>query len=195
MNDTKGNGLLWVLVGCGGLMFVGLCVTVGVGVYVLADRGELTLLPSPDGPPPAPQPAPVPPGPPPTSPPLPPPPTVQPPFTLEATVTEVTGSLAGRVQSRCRLAIEEVSSIEGMRCRTQIVCDSILVYGGPQAGYFPCTLDAPRRSVSGSDTQTTGDDGDAAMTIDTASGSLRISDDASSRNGAFTLVARLATTL
>lgn len=195
MNDQRGSGLLWALVGCGGLLFVGLCVTLGVGAYLLvqksgSERGA-GQVPAPMRP--AVTPAPSQPAPPQ---PLPSPPTqLDPPFTLEARVTEVTGSLKGRVSSTCRFAIEQVPTEGELRCRTQIVCDSILVYGGPQAGYFPCRSDAARHSVSGSDTQTTAQDRDAAMSVDTDARTLRVEDDASGPNGAFVLTASLPATL
>lgn len=195
MNDQRGSGLLWALVGCGGLLFVGLCVTLGFGAYILVRDGRLAERPGAE-PIPVPTPgmpspvAPVPGAPAPVA-----PTPLDPPFTLEARVSEVTGSLAGRVTSTCRFAIEQVSMQGDLRCRTQIVCDSILVYGGPQAGYFPCRSDASRRSVSGSDGQTTSQDRDAAMTVDTDARTLRVEDDASGPNGAFTLTATLPATL
>lgn len=201
MNDQRGSGLLWALVGCGGLLFVGLCVLLGFGAFYAMKDGRFASGPAAPTAPPTAPPAPVPPSGVPDKPPpvgAPDPlaqPAGEPPFTLEARVTEATGSLAGRVRESCRFAIEQVQGASGPRCRTQVVCDSILVYGGPRAGFFDCRADAARRSVSGSDAQTTGQDGDAAMTVDTDARTLRIEDDAAGPSGAFTLTATIASSL
>jgi len=181
--ESRGNGLLWALVGCGALLFVGLCTAMGAGAYLyLSNR--------PAAPPPG---APIAPQYPPQTPPNVPPnlPPAGASFTLQADVTQVTGSLSGRVSGQCQFAIETVQSNAGLRCRTQILCDGTLVYGGPQSGFFDCRVDVSRRSVSGVDANTTSEDSDAAMTIDTDSHVLIVRDDASGPVGAFTLAATI----
>jgi hypothetical protein len=95
--------------------------------------------------------------------------------------------------AECRFTVEGRPEQQlGYWCNAQIVCGGQLLYGGPSAGFFPCTLSAPpNRHVSGSDAQTSSSDTDAAMTLDTATGTLTISDDQSGRFGAYQLRARV----
>lgn len=191
MEEKRGNGLLWALVGCGGLLFVGLCLALGVGAYLFVKEGA----PGPTDPTgyPIANPPQVPPQVPPQIPPQIPP--QVPPggrsFTLEADVRRITGTLAGRVSTSCRFEIEELVGADGPRCRTQIFCDSVHVYGGPRSGYFTCRVDVDRRSVSGSDQGTTSEDTDAAMSVDTDARTLQIRDDATGMNGEFSLEATI----
>lgn len=180
MEEQRGNGLLWALVGCGALLFVGLCVALGVGAYLVMRDG----VPGPTDP--VVQPA----YPPPQVPP-PPPDQPGPSFVLEADVTQVTGTLAGRVNGTCRFEVETQTGADRLHCRTQVFCDSQLVYGGPTAGYFPCQADAVRRSVRGVDGDTTSSDRDGAMTIDTDARTLVVRDDATGALGEFTLTATI----
>lgn len=202
MEENRGNGFLWALVGCGALLFLGLCVSAGFGVYVVMRRGASM---PPMGQPATSEPSggstPVPPVLPPVAPDKPPPTAVAPvapavpqdPITVDATITNVSGSLSGRVSRGCHFVVDPPD--DRGRCRTQITCDSVLVYGGPTAGYFPCRFDSASRSVNGSDTETTSDDGDAAMTVDTGSRTLQIRDDATGPSGEFSLSATLPATL
>jgi hypothetical protein len=187
MDEKRGNGLLWSLVGCGALLFVGLCAGLFAGGYFAYQRARTA---GPGIPQSTPGTEPLP-DKPPTGQFAPPDPRQarQPPLELTATVTRVTGSLAGRVSRSCRFVVEATETPGS--CRTQITCDAILVYGGATAGYFPCRFDSAARTVSGADTQTTTDDGDGAMTVDTASRTLQIHDDASGTNGEFSIAAAL----
>ena len=181
MNDqSRGNGFLWALVGCGALLFVGLCVALGIGAWMLAREG-FPQRPTSTAPPQGPTPG---------TPGLgggKPPPTSGEPLVFTAAITEATGSISGRISRECRFTVEPPRTDEP-KCRTQIVCDSLLLYGGPSAGFFPCRFDPVARTVSGVDEDTTSADGDAAMTVDSTSRFLRIFDDSSGPNGEFTLV-------
>lgn len=204
MEEKRGNGLLWALVGCGGLLFVGLCVALGAGVYLAYPRlqGGVAGPNAPSTPVVAPgQPVqPVPPGgpvgpganftdkpPPGAIPILPPPGFPARPIELNATITSVTGSLSGRVSRACRMVVEPPNA--NQRCRTQITCDTVLVYGGPQAGYFACRFDVGRGAVSGVDDQMTQADGDSAMSVDTDARRLQVRDDAGGPLGEFAIEA------
>ncbi len=83
----------------------------------------------------------------------------------------------------------------GTMCNAQIVCAGQLLYGGPSAGYFPCAISGPPPYVSGSDLSTSQTDHDAAMSLDTASGSLTITDDAAGQFGAYQVHARVTSVL
>lgn len=110
---------------------------------------------------------------------------------VHATVRSVEGSLPIDTGAMCAFAVDRRDRPDGtFWCNAQIVCDGRLVYGGPEAGYFPCTLhEQPRRDVVGGDPQTHAEDGDAAMAIDTVAGSVEIWDDATGDLGRFRVVA------
>lgn len=182
MEEQRGNGLLWTLVGCGALLFVGLCVAMGVGAYLFVRDGAPGLN---DRPAVGPQPQPTPVQPMPQV----PSPQTGPSFVRVADVTQVTGTLSGRVNGTCQVVVEQ--SQGNLNCRATITCDSILVYGGGSAGYFPGRIDVARQSVSGADTATTANDNDGAMTIDTDARTLEIRDDSTGSLGEFTLRATL----
>lgn len=112
---------------------------------------------------------------------------------VRATVTAVEGSIGVDVGAECGFAVDRRDRSDGtFWCNAQIVCGGRLLYGGPEAGYFPCTLfEQPRRDVVGSDPQTHEDDRDAAMSIDTTTGALEIWDDASGELGRFRVRARV----
>ena len=68
-----------------------------------------------------------------------------------------------------------------------------MLYGGPSAGLFPCELpEQPQRGVVGADDMTSATDTDAAMRLDTRSGTLSIRDDSSGPHGEYTLEARIS---
>ena len=198
------NQTVWVLVGCAGLLILGLCVLAGFGAWLFYGYREVSQLGDPaptPGPalPPDPGPA-LPPDPGPALPPdpgpvLPPPPAMdQNPRTVTATVTATTGSAPVSVGTSCSFDVERHPRAEppGFWCRAQIRCAGILVYGGSNAGYFPCELfDEPRRDVVGVDDSTTATDTDAAMSLDTREGTLTIRDDASGPYGAYSIEARV----
>jgi hypothetical protein len=188
-------------VGCGLVLIVG-CVASWL-VLSEADVG------GDDASPTAPAPVPPPPAsapPPPSAPALPPPPVLPPPPTsgsvappgdvaprlVRATITVSSAPTIVPVGALCEFDVERVDSPDGsFACRAQVVCGGRLLYGGPEAGFFPCTLyEGPPRHVVGSDANTTGSDGDAAMRLDTH-GTLEVWDDAGGANGELRVTARV----
>ena len=214
MSDAGGgqsNNLMYVLVGCAGLLVLGLCAATGYGVYIVVEGSRRAAVAPPVAPPvPAPAPAP-PPGPPGVGPvpappggggpapgpALPPPPDFGgPPRVVRATVRTVTGSRPAEPGASCSFAVERHARPEppGYWCRAQILCAGKLLYGGPQSGYFPCTLqEGTRRDVSGQDGQTTSQDTDASMQLDTRLGQARlvVEDDATGPHGEYRLEAEV----
>ncbi len=98
------------------------------------------------------------------------------------------------VGATCTFDVERHSRAEppGFWCRAQISCGGVLLYGGPNAGYFPCQLyEEPRRDVVGREDMTTAMDSDAAMSLDTRQGSLVVRDDASGPYGTYSVEARV----
>ncbi|MFO0697250.1 MAG: hypothetical protein U0230_26980 [Polyangiales bacterium] len=192
MSGNQGNGFMWAMIGCAGLLVLGLCVATGIGVYVVVQRGGLPGVTGQPG-----EPLPPPPGgggtppgggkPPPTD------PGGGGPIHVEATVRSVTGSAPVAVGDTCTTDVEQVPREEGgYWCRAQITCAGKLLYGGPQSGYFPCTFASqPSTSVRGQDDHTTRDDQDASLLLDTDLRQLTIADDATGPNGAFGLEARI----
>jgi hypothetical protein len=200
---TEGSGVLYAAIGCAVFLVVALLVATGVGVWLFvqeAEEAEVIVPASPKPPPPGqPQLAPAP-GqpqlpPPPGQPQLPAPPRpAGVPVQIDATVTSVTGAAPVASGATCQFNVEQHAAPnlpQGYWCRAQIVCGGRLLYGGPNSGYFPCTLRRSPASVVGSDTETTASDTDAAMAIDTTQQTLTVRDDAASPNGVYTLEARV----
>lgn len=194
--QSNNNALIWGLVGCAGLLILGLCVATGVGAWFYLERveqeasGPVVTVPGPAQPPgvgPA-----QPPGP---GPMLPPPPSMEPnPRMVTATITTTSGTAPVGVGTTCSFAVERHarSAPPGYWCRAQITCGGLLLYGGPAAGFFPCELhEQPRRDVVGRDDSTTAMDTDASMELDTRQGTLTIRDDASGPFGAYSVEARV----
>ncbi|MEM9069910.1 MAG: hypothetical protein AAGE52_15465 [Myxococcota bacterium] len=187
--QPQNNTVIWVLIGCAGLLVLGLCVATGIGVWMYMGQDSTVVT----TPPAYPQPQPIPqPGP---GPALPPPPTMDvSPRMVTASVSSVGGSAPVQAGASCGFAVERHPHPDppGYWCRAQIVCNGLLLYGGGNSGYFPCSLhDQPRRDVVGRDEQTTAQDTDASMILDTQQGTLTIRDDASGPHGAYTLEARI----
>ncbi len=195
--QQKSNTVVWVVVGCAGLLVLGLCVAGGVAYWWFTRE---TLLGPDDIPVTFPQ------GPPPavpdgsgsgagSGPMLPPPPAMQPDVrTVSATVTATTGAAPVAVGTTCQFVVERHPRPDppGFWCRAQISCGGVLLYGGPSAGFFPCELyEQPRRDVVGRDDDTTAADTDAAMSLDTRQGTLSIRDDTSGPHGVYSLEARV----
>lgn len=185
--------------GCGAaLLVIGIS---GALFYVGRAASTPVVIPAPT-PMPPPSPIPVPPSmplpPPPVlpSPPVAPPGVLAPPGDLSprlvhATVTAVSGDRVGiAVGASCDFNVEREDAADGsFVCNAQVVCGGRLLYGGPGAGYFPCTLYAgPPRHVVGSDLDTTTADHDGAMSLDTH-GTLELWDDATGPNGEFRVTA------
>jgi hypothetical protein len=77
-------------------------------------------------------------------------------------------------------------------CRAQIVCGGVMIYGGGNGGYFPCQWDTHGPgSIVGADLQTSGQDGDSAIGLNSTTGTLLVQDDRSGRLGEFRVQARL----
>lgn len=206
----KDNGALYVLLGCAGLLVLGLCVATGVGVWMVMEQASTVapMYPTPPGPIPSPSvPSPTVPSPtlpnptpfpPPTGPALPPPPSFAPPLLVRATIESVEGASPVAVGTTCEFTVEKQPSPDqpsGYWCRTQIVCGGRLLYGGPTAGYFPCTLgEGSARTVVGQDPETTSVDTDGSMMIDTSTSMLTIGDDAAGVFGTYAVRARITET-
>lgn len=202
--DGEKSGTIYLLLGCAGLLIVGLCVATGVGIWLVLERAE-----PPPGPGPAvavpavPQPPlpfeppkpPVDPIEPPRGPALPPPPAFgATPLVIRANVDEIDGSRPVEPGVSCEMTVERhtLPSPPGFWCRTQILCGGKLLYGGPQAGYFYCDWSNPAvRHVRGEDGETYRIDNDAAMALDTRAQTLTIRDDDGGAHGAYTLRARV----
>jgi hypothetical protein len=194
----RGSESLWigVGVGCSLLVLCGLCI-LGAGAIFLV-RTTDSAPPPVVGPGPTSWPTPPPP-PPTTGTPLVGPATpVGPtggsdPRHVRATLTEVTGLSDLAAGGSCTAEITRQDLDDGtFWCNAQITCGGRSLYGGPQAGFFHCVLyEGTRRDVVGSDTQTTADDQDPAMTLDTIHGTLEIRDDASGANGAIRVLAHV----
>lgn len=220
--DNKGSGVAWIVIGCGALFFLSLCVAGGAAFYIAGGMGMTT----PAGPPPVPapptpmpmqpvpgqpvpfqpipgQPVPLPPPPVPSGPsgpvPMPPPPMPAGPSDpnprrVRATVTSMLGSVGVRVGDSCAFDVERLPRDDGsFWCRAQVVCNNVLLYGGPTAGFFDCQLIEAngRRDVIGGESATTPTDRDAAMQIDTPQHKLEVWDDQGGALGAFRMEARV----
>lgn len=190
---------LWIAagVGCAVLGSCGLCVTSAL-VYTLVLRPEAE-------PPPAPLTAPGSSGPTSGASGSGPPPMVGPatplapsggsdPRTVRATVTESSGFADVPVGAPCVAQVTRYDLEDGtFWCNAQITCGSRRVYGGGQAGFFNnCVLfEQPRRDVVGSDSATSSNDGDPAMTLDTRRGVLEVSDETGRSGERMRIVARV----
>lgn len=174
--------------GCGTLLLLMLCLGSGGLVYYAVGRGNpgATGFGGPGGP-----------GGPPGSGPTPSAPAL-PSRTVSATVTAVTGTSPAPVDSTCNFVVSVWPSTEsttGVMCRAQMVCAGQLLFGGPEAGYFMCTVSDQPPSIAGSDNTTTSqDNADAAMTIDTAARTLTIRDDGGA-HGTYSVTARVDSVL
>lgn len=196
-----GGPWIWVAMGCGGLFLIGLCFVPPAFFFLggdrpsdpVADPGPVPPLPPGPAPAPIPFPAPVPapaPGPPgPTMPDPPDTPTSTRTVTVRLTAVEGGRISHLRVGSTCSFPVTQSSRTDGtFWCNAQIRCGGELLYGGPSAGFFDCTLyEQPERHVVGEDRDTTTGDSDGAMRLDTLRAELEIRDDGSGRLGAFTV--------
>ncbi len=185
--------------GCGGAILV---IGIAGALFYGASSGPPSVTSPPPVVPSVPMPVPIPPSTPlPPPPVLPTPPTAPPgalappsdmaPRLVHATVTEVSGAPLGvAVGASCDFNVEREDAPDGtFACNAQVVCGGRLLYGGPGAGYFPCTLYlGPPRHVVGADLNTTTADHDGAMSLDTH-GTLELWDDATGPNGEFRVVA------
>ena len=198
----RSNESLWigVGVGCSLLVLCGLCI-LGAGAVWMVRTAPIDTPPPPPAtwaPPPTTSVAPPPSTPPIVGPAAP----IGPGGTagsdlrrVRATVTEVSGLTDVAVGAACTADVTRHDRDDGtFWCNAQITCGSRLLYGGADAGYFPCVLyDGARRDVVGSDPSSTVEDRDAAMSLNTIGGSLEIHDDASGPNGAMRVLAHVDT--
>lgn len=159
----------WALSGCGCGLLVGICSIAGIA-FMLADSRPPRAQAGPG------------------------PETSGDVRMVTATVEQVTGSRPVPIGSVCEFAVEKhAQQSGGYWCRSQIACNGRLLYGGPSSGYFPCTMfDPPRTDVVGQDPQTTSQDTDASMELDTLQGLLTIRDDVRGPYGAYQLTARVS---
>lgn len=187
--DDPRTKWVWIAIGCGGFALSALCVLPPV-VWLALEKapGPVVWVTPPD-------PGPLPSWPP--SPSLPPSPPLlgssTRPRRVEAIVESVTGLSSVAPGSRCEFDVSRHDRPDGtFWCNAQVICAGQLVYGGPSAGYFDCTLyEQPERHVVGEDPNTTRDDRDAAMRLDTLRRVLTVRDDSSGPHGAFHLRARV----
>ncbi len=179
MQDKKQGTVIWVLVGCLGLFFVLVCGGAGAFVFFARDSQPVAPVPGP-APGPVPGPGPIVPGP-------------DAPRRVLAVVTSVTGAAPVAVGTACEFPVERRDRGDGtFWCNAQVYCGGQLLYGGPTAGFFDCTLyEQPQRHVVGGEHNTTSMDSDAAMYLDTLQGTLTVTDDAAGRYGAYSLSARV----
>jgi hypothetical protein len=112
---------------------------------------------------------------------------------VSAIVEQATGVPGLRAGTTCLFDVTRSDRPDGtFWCNAQVSCGGQLLYGGPGAGFFECTLyEQPERHVVGDDPDTTSADSDAAMHLDTLRNQLTVRDDASGRLGAFSVRARV----
>lgn len=202
--DHSDSKVLYFAIGCAVFLVVGLCAASGLGVWYLTQRQEDVVTapvpfeepkPPPTQPPPTQPGRPIVPGAPPGGPTLPPPPSVPTaPRIVNATVTAIDGSTPVNVGATCNFNVRRQPRPDlpiGYWCNAQVVCGGKLLYGGPNSGYFPCTVGDSPPSVVGSDTMTTAEDTDASIDLNTTAGTLTIRDDANGVHGTYTLTARI----
>lgn len=199
LEPKNGRGpWLWVALGCGGFLLMGLCLVPAVAWVAFRgwadDRDREIMEAGPSRRDPAePMPAPLPgPGLGPGMP-APPPMRAASPRHVTATVESASGLSSVAVGATCEFDVEQHDRGDGtFWCRAQVRCAGELLYGGPSAGYFDCTLyEQPHRHVVGEDRDTTRVDSDAAMRLNTLRNELEVRDDPSGRLGAFEVRARV----
>jgi hypothetical protein len=175
--EERGAKVIYALAGCLGLGLVSLCAA--GGIYAAMREGEPAIPPPP----------PLPTGPAPVA------PLAGDPSAREivAIIDSASGATALSAGAECRFPVTRRDRPEGgYWCNAQIQCGGRLLYGGGTQGFFPCTLaDPPSRHVVGTDDQTTASDGDAAIRLDTTTGTLLVQDDARGPLGAYVLTARV----
>lgn len=186
------GGWLYVALGCGGLLLVGLCLIPPAVVFLGWESTDEDVEPVVTAPDPALEPDPIAPVDPTlprgVTPPMPAPPSAGPTSPRTVTVRITESSVASvPVGSTCSFEVGRHSRNDGtFWCQANIECGGRLLYGGGTAGYFDCTLyEQPQRHVVGQDFGTSGSDTDAAFRIDTLRAEMEIRDDPRGRLGAF----------
>ncbi len=198
----------WVVIGCGALFLGGLCLVPAVATWLFFERDAVDedapppvvspaptppIAPAPPSPtPPSPTP-PTPPSPTPPTPNVPPPPATEAPRHVEARGTESTGLGSVPVGATCSFDVTREALADGtFWCNAQVRCAGQLLYGGPSAGFFDCTLyEGAERHVVGEDANTTSVDRDSAMSLNTLTHTLVVRDDPTGNLGAFTVRAEV----
>ena len=198
MADSNRSNLPWILAGCGALLVFGCCLSSAAGLFVYRQRAasdaegealaraaeQRRLAEAQQGGQGAPTlPAFV----------------GTPGVNVQATVTRVVGRrLTIRPGDSCAFQVEypERTAAPGERwCHTIVRCGGVALYGGGTGGYFPCTFSQSPAAVRGGDDETTRADGDGALRIDTAAGTLRVRDDSTGPNGTFLVEATITRAL
>lgn len=112
---------------------------------------------------------------------------------VTATVQSVQGAVGVQVGQQCSFNVERhPHPTQEYWCRAQVVCGGALLYGGESAGFFPCQWDIHGPgSIVGADLQTTSQDTDAALGLNSAQRTLIIQDDAAGRHGEFRVQAHI----
>lgn len=116
-----------------------------------------------------------------------------PPLAVKAEITRAHGASGVRPGQTCDFFVERRQrAANDFYCNAQVVCGGKLLYGGLERGFFPCRFyEGDRRDVVGSDAETTREDKDGAMRLDTRQGVLRVWDDASGSLGEFDVEAEV----
>jgi hypothetical protein len=118
-----------------------------------------------------------------------PPPT----WTRAAVVTRVEGIAHPAVGEACRVTARRFGpAARELACRWRVQCGEVVLYGEDLAGWAPCAQADWPAGTRVLDAQTAADDGDPALAVDEAGGTLTVRDDAQGEHGAFAVEARLA---
>jgi len=116
-----------------------------------------------------------------------------PPLAVKAEVTRVSGNSGVRAGQTCDFFVERrLRGENDFYCSAEVVCGGKLLYGGTDRGFFPCRFyEGDRRDVVGGEAQTTSEDKDGALRIDTRQGVLRVWDDQGGTLGEFDVEAEV----
>ena len=113
-------------------------------------------------------------------------------FSIRARVTR-SDLPAVATGSECTASLEHRPGEGSYPCRLELRCGALTLYGTrPTNGYFSCMFDdGPPLVVVGRDPESHDPSGDPILRIDTRASSLRVQDDASGENGAYTIEAHI----
>lgn len=112
---------------------------------------------------------------------------------VRAEITHVRGNAVVRPGDKCEFLVERrARERESSYCNAQVMCGGRLLYGGPDRGFFACKFfEGERPDIAGSDPSTTGADQDAALSLNTLEGVMRVWDDAQGPLGEFEVEAEV----
>jgi hypothetical protein len=107
-------------------------------------------------------------------------------------VQEVLGLEGVSADSVCDLVVRYRPTETSDSCQANLGCGDVVLYGGrPTDGYLDCEVEAGDSArLTAADTATHEVDGDPALTIDSAAGTLEIHDTDGADHRAFSLRAR-----